>query len=101
METLKINKKHKNGQDIWTKQDVAYVLSELNAKITRMDYDTLITNIANDLDKKISSTKMVISMTMFVQSNGEMGLSHVTEALIQATNEFIDVNGTKLFTHRL
>ena len=98
---LLFKKSTRKGQDVWTYEDVAHVLSELNKKIVRMDYDVLIEGIAEDLEKKISSTKMVISMAKYVQSNGEVGVYNVTKALTSATNDFIEENGTKLFTHRL
>lgn len=80
----------------FTQSEVWYLLEVLQEKIKWVDYNTLLNEIAIDLDKKFSTIKMTIENIKYITTN--RGLENYSIAQKNAIAEHIENYGPKLFT---
>jgi|TARA_R110000765_G_scaffold23717_1_gene59754 hypothetical protein len=80
----------------FTQSEVWYLLEVLQEKIKWVDYNTLLNEIAIDLNKKFSTIKMTIENIKYITTN--RGLEHYSIAQKNAIAEHIENYGPKLFT---
>ena len=81
----------------WTKEMHLKALTQINKEINTKDWNTLLKEVANNIEVKVSSLKMAISNYKFIVLGEGMGLQHYNNKQLEAVNEFIQQHGKKLF----
>jgi hypothetical protein len=86
---------NKVPNDKWSVEDNLYVLEQTNANFSRVEWQTLMKQIAKAIDKKPLSVARTVDNCKFIATG--KGLSHTSSSQEEATKIFIERHGKKMF----